>query len=279
VRLRLFHAPDGARVAYREAGTGPPLVLLHSLLLSHREFAPVVDDLVHRHRLVLPDLPLHGDSEDRPRHAYTLDWLADVMSAFVRETCGPRATVAGHEAGAEIALHAVATGRLRPERLVLLPNRLHTAGTPSPLRRRWLPLARASTAPGVHRAVVRAAPHVVHESLGPRLSAARDPAARDLVRHAFADVAGNPNLARSWAKLARGWPRDAQRQLLDAYPTIDLPVLLLWADQDPLHPLRAAEEALDLFPDAQLRVLTGCGFLPAYDDPVGLARELVAFAG
>ena len=30
MRLRLFHAADGARIAYREAGTGPPLVLLHS---------------------------------------------------------------------------------------------------------------------------------------------------------------------------------------------------------------------------------------------------------
>ena len=38
-----------------------------------------------------------------------------------------------------------------------------------------------------------------------------------------------------------------------------------------------AEEALDLLPKAQLRVLEGTGFLMAYDDPVGLARELKAF--
>ena len=38
-----------------------------------------------------------------------------------------------------------------------------------------------------------------------------------------------------------------------------------------------AEEALDLLPHAQLRVLEGTGFLMAYDDPVGLARELKAF--
>ena len=38
-----------------------------------------------------------------------------------------------------------------------------------------------------------------------------------------------------------------------------------------------AEEALDLLPDAQLRVLPGTGFLLAYDDPVGVARELAAF--
>jgi pimeloyl-ACP methyl ester carboxylesterase len=279
VRLRLYHAPDGARVAYREAGTGPPLVLLHSLLLSHREYAPIVGDLVHRYRLVLPDLPLHGDSEDRPRHPYTLDWLVDVMSAFVRETCGTRAMVGGHEAGAEIALHAVARGRLRPERLVLLPNRLHTAGAPSLVRRRWRPLARFGGVPILDRAVAHSARHVVAPKLGSALSVNGDPAARDLVRHAFADVAGNPNLVRSWAKLARGWPHAAQTDLLDAYADIASPVLLLWTDGDDLHPLRIAEETVDLFPDAQLRVLHGAGFLPAYDDATGLARELAAFCG
>jgi pimeloyl-ACP methyl ester carboxylesterase len=54
-------------------------------------------------------------------------------------------------------------------------------------------------------------------------------------------------------------------------------VLLLWADADHLHPLALAEEALDLIPDAQLRVLPGTGYLLAYDDPVGVARELAAF--
>jgi pimeloyl-ACP methyl ester carboxylesterase len=277
VRLRLFHAPDGARVAYREAGTGPPLVLLHSLLLSHREWAPIADDLVHRYRLILPDLPLHGDSEDRPRHPYTLDWYVDVMSAFVRETCGPRAAVGGHEAGAEILLHAVARGRLRPDRLVLLPNRLHSAGAPGPLQQRWRPLARAGGIPGLQRPVSRAARFVVAPKLGAQLS--RSPAAPDLVRHAFADVAGNPNLVRSWAKLARNWPRDAQRDLLDAYAHIAVPTLLLWTDGDPRHPLTLAEETVGLFGRAQLRVLGGSGALPAYDDGVNLARELAAFCG
>src|ERR1700681_3307898 len=66
MRLRLYHHRDGARVAYRETGAGPPLVLLHSLGLSHREWEPVVAPLSERFRVVLPDLPLHGDSEDRP---------------------------------------------------------------------------------------------------------------------------------------------------------------------------------------------------------------------
>ena len=72
---------------------------------------------------------------------------------------------------------------------------------------------------------------------------------------------------------------EPQRQLLDAYPRIDLPVLLLWADEDPAHPLIGAYEALDLLPNAQLRTLPATGFLMAYDDPVGVARELISFFG
>src|SRR5438128_1268677 len=176
MRLRLYHHPDGARVAYRELGAGPPLALLHSGLLSHKEWEPAVASLAGRFRVVLPDLPLHGDSEDRPRHPYTPDWFAEVLVAF-------------------------------------------------------------------------------------------------------ADVPGNSSLACSWAKCAGSWPRGAQSHLRELYPKLQLPVLLLWADGDRLHPLATAEEALALLPDGQLRVLESTGFLMAYDDPVGLARELTAFCG
>jgi pimeloyl-ACP methyl ester carboxylesterase len=279
MKLRLYHHPDGARVAYREAGTGRPLALLHSKLLSHREWEPVVDELAHRYRLVLPDLPLHGDSEDRPRHPYTRDWLAEVMAGFLSETCGPRPLVGGHEIGAQIALHAIATGQLTPSRLVLMPNAMHRR--PERVRReRAVGLAvRAAAVPGLDRALSHGARLAFRPAWGERLTARGNPAARDLVRHAIGGLGGNANRARAWARAARRWPSRAQTDLLDAYRLIEAPVLLLWADDDLRHPLAIAEEALELLPDAQLRVLEGTGFLMAYDDPVGLARELAAFCG
>ena len=56
-------------------------------------------------------------------------------------------------------------------------------------------------------------------------------------------------------------------------------MLLLWAEDDPAAPLEWAQEALDLIPNAQLRTISGAGFLAAYDDPVVLARELISFCG
>jgi pimeloyl-ACP methyl ester carboxylesterase len=279
VRLRLYHHHDGARVAYREAGTGRPLVLLHSLGLTHREWEPIVDPLQGRFRLILPDLPLHGDSEDRPRHPYTPGWLTEVMAGFCAEVAGPRPLLGGHDLGAELALRAVITDQLEPARLILMPNRLHRREQLGGRRRVWRVACRAAALPGLDRVLSHGAALLFRPSLGERLSAQRNPAARDLLRHAMADVGGNGNRARSWSRFARRWPIEAQRQLLDAYERIRLPVLLLWAEEDRAHALQGAREALDLLPNAQLRTLPGSGFLIAYDDPVGVARELIAFLG
>jgi len=279
MRLRLYHHRDGARVAYREAGAGPALALLHSGLLSHKEWEPAVDQLADRFRVVLPDLPLHGDSEERPRHPYTLDWFAEVMAGFSAEVLGPRPLLAGHDAGAEILLRALERGWVAPARLVLMPNRLHVAPGHAGKRAAIQSAARLAAVPGLDVMLSYAAAAVFRPQRGIALSARGNPAAADLFRQAFADVPGNSRLARARSKAARNWPRGAQRQLLDLYPRIQQPVLLLWADRDRMHPLAGAEEALKLLPNAQLRVLASTGFLMAYDDPVGLARELAAFCG
>ncbi|HEY1524135.1 MAG TPA: alpha/beta hydrolase [Solirubrobacteraceae bacterium] len=279
MRLRLYHHPDGARVAYRETGTGPGIALLHSLGLSHREWEPIVAALSSRFRVVLPDLPLHGDSEDRPRHPYTLDWFVDVIAGFCFEVVGPRAIIAGHDLGAELALRVAEDSRLPVPRLVLMSNRLHGRDQFAIRRAAWRAACRTAALPGLDRLLSRLAPLTFRPSLGPRLTVQGNPDARDLVRHAFADVPGNGNRARSWAKFARRWPAGAQSELLDSYPELTMPVLLLWAEQDRAHPLPVAQEAFKLLPDAQLRTLPATGFLMAYDDPVSLARELISFCG
>jgi pimeloyl-ACP methyl ester carboxylesterase len=279
MRLRLHHHHDGARVAYREVGTGPPLVLLHSLGLSHREWEPIAEPLSERFRVVIPDLPLHGDSEDRPRHPYTPDWLTEVLAGFCAEVAGPSPLIAGHDFGAELALRAIAAGTLTPERLVLSGARLHRRqghpGREAALRG----FVRLGALPGFDLLVSHAAQGIFRPSLGPRLSRQRNPAAADLIRHAFSDVGGNTNRARAWAKFVRRWPAQGQRDLLDSFPTLNMPVLLLWAEDDGSAPLATAQEVLDLLPDGQLRTLPGTGFLIAYDDPVAVAREVLAFCG
>src|SRR4051794_41914348 len=95
MKLRLYHHSDGARVAYREAGTGRPLALLHSKLLSHREWEPVVEELSHRYRLLLAPPPLPGDSEEPPARPDTPAGVGGGMGGVTRRPCRARPPVGG----------------------------------------------------------------------------------------------------------------------------------------------------------------------------------------
>ena len=277
MRLRLYHHPDGTRVAYRETGTGPTLALVHSTMLSYREWEPVVDSLSDRFRLVLPDLPLHGDSEIGPGHPYTRDWFVDVLAGFSAEVLGPAPMLAGHELGAELILFAVLGGQIAPSRIVLMPNRMHGSANHAGLRRAWRLAARTAAVPGLRRALSHGAQLVFRPELGTRLSARGAPEATDLVRHAFADVGGNVELARSWARFAARWPAGAQTELLDAYPLLEPPVLLLMGRRRSRVPACARRGGPRSDPRGSAEGARGGGYLLSYDDPVGLARELAAF--
>lgn len=278
MRLRLYHHSDGARIAYREAGSGQTLVLLHSALLSHREFAPIVSDLQDRFRIVLPDLPLHGDSEDRSTYPYTLDWLVELIADFIQDVCGPSGVVGGHEVGAQIVMRALQAERINPRKVILMSSPLHRRSGRPNAQLALRTALRFGRVPGVDNSLSYLAPLVFSPKRGQNLSAERQKSARDLFRHAFADVRGNRERIRSWSKAFHNWPKGPMSELLDLYETVPAPVLLLWADSDRAHPISTANEALDLLPNGLLRVLDGTGFLMAYDDPVGAAREIAAFS-
>lgn len=59
--MQFFTASDGARIAYRDDGEGPPLVLLHGLM-AHGGFFPGQDALADKFRLIRIDLRGHGAS-------------------------------------------------------------------------------------------------------------------------------------------------------------------------------------------------------------------------
>ena len=273
LRLRLFHAGDGARIAYREGGTGPRLVLWHSLGLNHREFVPASGELLDRVRLALPDLPLHGDSEEAPAFPYDLDWTARLLAEATIELGGAHPRVGGSGLSGQLLLRAIERGWLEPSHLVLLPGRLHrplTSGVRGSTAR-LAASAVASVGPLAARTVARRV--IRPELVGPRPA----PRIRSLADSAQTAMLESEERSRAWRRVIAGADFEQFRDLIGAYRQIACPTLVLWAEDSPAAPLRAAEEAADLIDDALLRILPGTGPLLAYDDPVGLAREIASF--
>ena len=61
----------GERVAYREAGAGEALLLIHGMAGSSATWRAVLPQLSKKYRVVAPDLFGHGESA-KPRGDYSL---------------------------------------------------------------------------------------------------------------------------------------------------------------------------------------------------------------
>ncbi|NNH74246.1 alpha/beta hydrolase [Nocardia uniformis] len=72
------------RIHYVEHGEGPPVVLLHGLLMNHTVWDPVLDRLPEGFRYVLPDLPLGAHPEPmRPDADLSLRGLNQLIADFL----------------------------------------------------------------------------------------------------------------------------------------------------------------------------------------------------
>lgn len=65
---------------YRMGGSGPPLLLLHGMTRTGREWDPWLDELGERYTVIVPDLPGHGRST-RP------SWRVPVQRSGSRPLC------------------------------------------------------------------------------------------------------------------------------------------------------------------------------------------------
>ncbi len=140
-----------------------------------------------------------------------------------------------------------------------MPNRLHLPLEYARRREAWRLATLGGSLPGMDRVLSHATKLVFTPELGMRMSERHAPEAGDLMRHAFADVPGNPNLARSWAKCARRWPRGAQTQLLELYPSWTCRCCCCGLTTIPMHPLAGAEETLRLLPARSVERAAGHG--------------------
>jgi pimeloyl-ACP methyl ester carboxylesterase len=66
----------GHRVAYRLAGSGPPIVLIHGITASSRLWELVGPRLARHHTVLTPDLLGHGETA-KPRGDYYPEYLIE----------------------------------------------------------------------------------------------------------------------------------------------------------------------------------------------------------
>ena len=142
-----------------ESGSGSPLVILHGLFGSKRNWVTVAHRLAATHRVIAVDLRNHGESPWDERHDYRA--LAADVAAVIEERVGGPAAVLGHSMGGKAAMVLALTRPELVERLVVVDIApVRSTATPIEYVRamRALPLAAFSQRLDVKEALAPAIP-------------------------------------------------------------------------------------------------------------------------
>src|SRR2546421_7738881 len=111
----------GHRMAYRQAGDGPVVVLLHGTTSASSIWRRVLPYLARRFTVIAPDLAGHGGS-DKPKGDYSLGAHASGVRDLLVALGHDRATFVGHSLGGGIAMQLSYQFPERCERLVLVDS-------------------------------------------------------------------------------------------------------------------------------------------------------------
>jgi pimeloyl-ACP methyl ester carboxylesterase len=116
--LPLRYRPMSLRLAYREHGAGPPVMILHGLFGSGTNWGSLARRLANVFQVFTPDLRNHGDSP----HATGMDYraLAGDVTALMDELSIDSARFIGHSMGGKTAMMLALSEPNRVERLCVV---------------------------------------------------------------------------------------------------------------------------------------------------------------
>ena len=229
-----------ARVSEDRAAGGPPVVLVHGLVVSGRYMVPLLNELARSHDVYAPDLPGFGRSEG-PSGALDVAGLADALAAWMRATGLSRAVLVGNSMGCQIITELAPRHPELVEKVVLQGPTMDPRARSAP-RQMWRLLLDTTREPPSLIAI---------EGL-------------DLLR---------AGLARSWRTLRHALDDPIEERL----PGVRVPALVVHGSRDGISPRYWAEEVARLLPDARLVDLPGTPHAANYSAPAQFARAVRTF--
>jgi pimeloyl-ACP methyl ester carboxylesterase len=273
-RVRL---PAG-EVRYFERGEGAPVVFVHGVLTNAELWRKVVPDVAAAgFRCLAPDLPL-GSHEIPMRADADLsptgnaDLIADFLDALdLRDV-----TLVANDTGGALTQILLSRRPERVARVVLTPSDCFEYFFP-PIFKALPPIARIPGSMAVLGQLLRIrALYPLPLLFG------------WVVKRPLPDAVAQAYL--SPLRKSAGVRRDLRKLLREVHPrhtlaaaealrTFDRPVLLAWAPEDKLFPIRLAHRLAELLPDAKVVEIPDSYTFVSEDQPAALAGHIAEFAG
>lgn len=268
---------DGMTISTYVIGRGSPVVLLHGMGASKISWVPFLGPLSEGHRLIVPDLPGHGES-DKPPADYSPRFYARVVRHLFDRLGIDQAVVVGNSMGGRIGLELALRSANRVRGLVLLcaaapglrwrylvgflrvfPSEF--GSIPFPLRERWMERV-------LHGLFARP------EELGDEAVAI---AAREFIR-----VYREPRARVAFLSALRHVVTEPREPFWASLRRVKQPALVVVGEEDRLVPARLGIRLAHALPNSELVLLPKVGHVPQFEgtaDTLQAIRDFLAHLG
>lgn len=262
-----FRTVHGYRRAFRIAGSGPAILLIHGIGDNSTTWNGVHAKLAQRFTVIAPDLLGHGQS-DKPRADYSVAAYANGMRDLLSVLDIERVTIVGHSLGGGVAMQFAYQFPQLVDRLILVSAGGVTKDVNIVFRLASLPMGSEAMAllrlPLVLPAV-QIAGRIVGKAIG-TTSLGHD--LPNVLR--ILDDLPEPTASAAFGRTLRAvvdWRGQMVTMLDRCYLTEAIPVQIIWGTKDVVLPVRHAHMAHAAMPGSQLEIFEGSGHFPFHDDP------------
>lgn len=245
----------GLTVSYIDQGAGPVVLLLHGWDAPAETYRLIIDHLSGYCRVIAPDLPGFGGSQEPPEPwapARFAGWVRDFAAALSIE----EAVLMGHSNGGRIALH------------------LLTEGTPFTVKKAVL-MDAAGLKP--HRGISYYYKVYTYKAAKGFFSL---PGIRSLFPNAVEKARqkrGSADYKAASPIMRQSMVMAVNEDLSMALPNVKASTLLIWGEKDTATPLSDGEKMAERIPDAGLVTLAGAGHFAFAERWPQTARVLDSF--
>jgi pimeloyl-ACP methyl ester carboxylesterase len=273
--VRSVEVPAGV-IEYHETGDGPPVVLLHGLLIDHTVWDRVLPLLPAGFRYVRPVLPLGSHRRAmRPGADLTLPGQVRLVADFLDALNLEDVTLVHSDWGGGLFLTARGLDR-RVSRMVILP--CEAFGNFPPGLPGQMVLLAARLPGGLRLAArqlrvgwVRRLPFVYGQM-------ARRPVPDELIRRWTEPVLTDADVRRDLLAYCRGtFGKATLVRDTEALRGFRGDALVLWSPDNRVMPLAHGRRLAELIPRARYAEIPGTYVLSMLDEPEAVAREMGTF--
>lgn len=266
-----FISVEGMQVHIRDEGPredSVPIVLLHGTSASLHTWDGWVAILTKQHRVIRFDLPGFGLTGPAPDGDYSLERYARFVTATLDSLKVKGIVLVGNSLGGQIAWVTALTYPERVARLILVD----AAGYP--FQSASVPIGfRLARLPGISRLMENILPRAMIESSVRNVYGNPAAVTPELVERYY-DLTRREGNRRA---LAQRFQQTKAGHLADRIPTLSLPVLILWGEQDRLIPLESGQRFNRDIQGSQLTVFPGLGHVPQEESPAQTAEVAARF--